>query len=79
MLVKILAFSRCAEVFGAPVLPWELEENSTADQLLTQLSMKHPRVKDLSIVVAINQEVATGATLIRPGDEGALLPPVSGG
>jgi len=29
--------------------------------------------------VAVNREVASGDTLIRPGDEVAFLPPVAGG
>ncbi len=32
-----------------------------------------------TIAVAVNQQYATAATVLRDGDEVALLPPVSGG
>jgi molybdopterin synthase sulfur carrier subunit len=32
-----------------------------------------------AVRVAVNHDLATGATLVRPGDEVALFPPVTGG
>lgn len=36
-------------------------------------------IEKRSIMVSVNQEFATGSTIIRDGDEVALLPPFSGG
>jgi molybdopterin converting factor small subunit len=42
---------------------------------------RFPELRDLlqTTAVAVNREYATPQTVIRPGDEVALIPPVSGG
>lgn len=79
MIVKLLAFSRCAEALGAPVVPWEAVEGMTVAELLVGIQTRYPRLVGLNMVIAVNHEVVPSTSMIKEGDEIALLPPVSGG
>ncbi len=79
MVVKLLAFSRCAEVLGASVVPWDIDEKTTVEGLLSSLQEKYPKLSGMKVVIAVNQEVALPNTVIQAQDEVALIPPVSGG
>ncbi len=52
----------------------------TAGELMQKLISLYPELSKLrSIAIAINGVYATTDTIISPGDELALIPPVSGG
>lgn len=61
----------------------ELEQfpGRTVAELLRYYWAVAPEIAELweTIAVAVNQQYATGATVLQDGDEVALLPPVSGG
>jgi molybdopterin synthase catalytic subunit len=59
----------------------ELPEDATLRDLLTHYQEQIPRLKPIaaSLAVSINQEYASLESRLKPGDEVALLPPVSGG
>ena len=59
----------------------ELEENTNITALLEVLKQAHPDLGSLSetLIVSVNKEYATYDTILKNGDEVALLPPVSGG
>ena len=77
--MKVLAFGIVKEIFGRPVTDLSVE-GLTAGELKANLEHQYPRLKQLSsFMIAVNSEYATPATLIKPGDEVAIIPPVSGG
>jgi molybdopterin converting factor subunit 1 len=80
MQVRVLFFGslRDAGMAGAEVT---LPEGATAAELLDLLAAEHPVLCGMrdSLALAINQEYASRDSLLREGDEVALLPPVSGG
>jgi molybdopterin synthase catalytic subunit len=74
MLVSVRLFAGLRERAGASHLEIELPDDATVADLLAAMGLA-PR----SCVAAINREYADGAARIAPGDEVALVPPVSGG
>jgi len=74
MVVSVRLFAGLRERAGAASVDVELPEPATVADLLAALELA-PR----SCVAAINREYAGPAARIAPGDEVALVPPVSGG
>ena len=74
MLVSVRLFAGLRERAGAARVEVELPEPATVADLLAAMELA-PR----SCVAAINREYADPAARIAPGDEVALVPPVSGG
>ena len=74
MLVSVRLFAGLRERAGASHVDVELPDDATVADLLAALELA-PR----SCVAAINREYADGTARIAPGDEVALVPPVSGG
>src|ERR687895_46766 len=74
MLVSVRLFAGLRERAGAANVEVELPEPATVADLLAAMDLA-PR----SCVAAINREYAEPAAPIVPGDEVALVPPVSGG
>ena len=74
MLVSVRLFAGLRERAGASHVDVELPEPATVADLLAAMDLA-PR----SCVAAINREYAGPESPIAPGDEVALVPPVSGG
>jgi len=74
MVVSVRLFAGLRERAGAASVDVELPEPATVADLLAALELA-PR----SCVAAINREYAGPGARIAPGDEVALVPPVSGG
>jgi molybdopterin synthase catalytic subunit len=74
MVVSVRLFAGLRERAGAARLDVELPDDATVGDLLAAMELA-PR----SCVAAINREYADASTRIAPGDEVALVPPVSGG
>lgn len=81
MQQKILLFAGLAERIGEREITLELTSDVTVRELLRLVAQSYPQVAALldSCFVSVNQEYATPDQPIKPGDEIALLPPVSGG
>jgi MoaE-MoaD fusion protein len=74
MVVSVRLFAGLRERAGSDRIEVELPEAATVADLLAAMDLA-PR----SCVAAINREYATEDVRIEPGDEVALVPPVSGG
>ncbi len=84
MEVTVLFFSVLRDLVGAEELSLELAATDGAPTLgclLTTLYATHPALEswDSRLLLAVNAEFATRGTLLRAGDEVALMPPVQGG
>ena len=73
-MLTVLAFARYRALLGFERL--ELPATATLGDLLMD-----PRFADLpkDALLAVNQSFADRSTILKAGDEVALLPPVSGG
>jgi len=81
MQIRVLFFGILKDLAGQSSSLVELPQPSTLDDLLRCLSQQVPRLNEHlpSIAVSINHEYARSGSVLRHGDEVALLPPVSGG
>ncbi len=77
----MLYFGVVKELFGCNSDAAELPEGSSVEDLLELLQGGLHKVPEVwrFMAVAVNREYAGKATVLREGDEVALLPPVSGG
>jgi molybdopterin converting factor subunit 1 len=81
MRVRVLFFGMLKDFAGESSDLLELPEGALVRDVLAHYSSEVPRIKEslASLAVAVNQEYAGAETALKPGDEVALLPPVSGG
>ena len=80
MSVTVLLFASYADALGASSLSVDLPAGATVADVLTRLRGK-PGAEQLppAPLVAVNQRYATAHTIVRTGDEVAIIPPVAGG
>ena len=77
--MNILTFGIVKEILGNTSVIGSDSDISVA-ALKTKLEEQYPRLKQLSsFMIAVNGEYAGEDTIIKPGDEVAIIPPVSGG
>ncbi|MGH9500389.1 MAG: molybdenum cofactor biosynthesis protein MoaE [Terriglobales bacterium] len=81
MQVRVLFFGMLKDLTGRSCESLDLPESATLRDLLSHYEHEIPRLKALaaSLATSINQEYAPLESQLSPGDEVALLPPVSGG
>lgn len=76
MKVSVKLFAMLRERAGADSVEVELREGATVADLLAELS---ELIGAMPVRVAVNREYSEGERGLQPGDELALIPPVSGG
>jgi molybdopterin synthase catalytic subunit/molybdopterin converting factor small subunit len=81
MEIRVLFFGVLKDLAGKASDSLSLPENATLADVLIHYEQVIPRLKETasSLAMSVNREYAGPATRLRPGDEVALLPPVSGG
>jgi molybdopterin converting factor subunit 1 len=80
MTVNILAFGIAKEILGSATTALPLSDVLTVEGLKAELEKQYPRLKQLtSFMIAVNGEYAAANTIVKTGDEVAIIPPVSGG
>lgn len=75
---KVLLFAHLKEQVGSDELKVQ-GTGKTVLQLRRHLEEEMQLGSLVGVMVAINEEFATDEMVIQPGDEIALIPPVSGG
>ncbi len=76
MQVTVRLFAQLRERAGTSELSIELPEGARVKDAIEELGSL---AADLPVVMAVNREYADGEAELAPGDELALIPPVSGG
>ena len=80
-MLSVKLFAKARDLAGSPVvqIPWS--DGQTVASLKQQLSELHPALVPLvpRLLVAVNNDYAADAAIIRSTDEVACFPPVSGG
>lgn len=81
MQIRVLYFGALRDAGGISEEALMLDEGSTAMDVLVDASRRTPQMDALlrRSAVAVNQHYALPSTVLKDGDEVALLPPVSGG
>lgn len=81
MRLRVRLFATYREIVGAKDVGWTAEPGTTLGEFLDSFLRRHPRLaahRD-TMLLAVNQAFADPSTVLKEGDEIALLPPVSGG
>jgi molybdopterin converting factor subunit 1 len=78
--IKVLLFGAAADRAGTRETHLQARK-VTLDELWPLLLEQHPNLSPMhdTLAFAVNGEYARGDTPVSPGDEVAVLPPVSGG
>jgi len=79
VVVKFFALSR--QVTGKREVNIRLPKDATAALLMEALKKRFPKFEALSgsLKLAVNWDYADSETVLRDGDEVAVIPPVAGG
>ena len=81
MHVRVLLFATYREIVGDPEIRWSIPDRSSLAEFLESFLAAHPKLVPhrKSMMLAVNETYVGPETILRDGDEVALLPPVSGG
>ena len=79
--IKVLFFASCRDAVGHKSCDWEIAEGYRVADLQRELVAAYPQLAAVQQVlsVAVNAEYVGDHTVLKAGDEVALIPPVSGG
>lgn len=82
MLVNVRLFAGLREAAGSDSLEVEVDDGATAAELLDSMrgeSGLGDLLQRMPVRVAVNSAYVAGDAVLEPGDEIALVPPISGG
>jgi molybdopterin converting factor subunit 1 len=79
--VKVLLFGAAADRAGTRQTELSVSEGTTLGDMWPALVNRHPSLAPMrdTLAFAVNGEYARAENKVSPGDEVAVLPPVSGG
>ncbi len=82
--VRLVVLARLREALACAQEDLALDGPTSVDDLVVRLRSRGGAwatelAPGRAVRVAVNHELAQGTTLVQPGDEVALLPPVTGG
>ncbi len=75
MTIKV--FGQLHDIVGSNLI--EVESAANTDELIQQLQLKYPALKDSKYKVAVNRNIIQSNATLQKDAEIALLPPFSGG
>ena len=76
MAVKIQLFGQLKQITGASELTTDAADT---DGLIREMAIRFPQLENLNYLIAVDRNIVQGNTIIKAGQELALLPPYSGG
>jgi molybdopterin converting factor subunit 1 len=81
MTIRVLLFAAARDHAGADAVAVDLAPGATVAQMRAVLAKQVPALAALLArsAVAVNHDFAEGGRVLEPGDEVAIIPPVSGG
>lgn len=79
MTVKLLFFGPIADEIGERCVSVDQPRECTSQSLIDTLKAEHPPLNRYRLLLAVNQQYATGKEIIRDDDEVAVFTAVSGG
>lgn len=81
MVVRVRLFASLRQAAGTGTLSYSLPDGATVADLVRNLAAEYPRLPMAAgaIYASVNRVYAGQDTILQPGDEVGLFPPVSGG
>ncbi len=79
--ITVKLFAIFQEVLGTDEIQMQLESATSVSQIFDHLVSQHPHLEQWRSLTryAVNLNFAEPQTILKHGDEVALIPPVSGG
>ena len=79
--IRILYFATVRDATGIKMESIDLSKDTTISEMLSKISMIYPKLKHIlnNIQISVNYRIVDFNTVLKDGDEVALLPPISGG
>jgi molybdopterin converting factor small subunit len=79
--IELLFFAQIKEAFGADGETIDIGEGTTVNEVVGELRTRDQwkTVASIPLLYAVNEKIAGGTQVLRPGDRLALLTPISGG
>ena len=77
--IDILFFGLFRDIVGLPHVRINVAESCRAEEILSLVKTRFPKIKGHKLLVAVNEEYADADTLLKDGDEVAIFTAVSGG
>ncbi|ERN40489.1 molybdopterin converting factor, small subunit [Rubidibacter lacunae KORDI 51-2] len=79
--VTVKLFAAFQEAYGHGELHWQFPPGTPVAEVLARAISEHPELEQWRRLTrfGINLQLALPETLLQPGDEVVLIPPVSGG
>ena len=80
MKIQLLFFGITTDLVGEKSLSLGLEDNTSVSELKKILTTQFSALKNIhDFAIAVNEDYAEDALIIKNGDVVAIIPPVSGG
>lgn len=83
MMVTVKYFATLKQIAGKDEDQFNIGEGTTLEQLSELIGQSLPKIGDMvrekRVIISVNYDVVPLDTVVRDGDEIALLPPFSGG
>ena len=80
-MIRVLLFGAAADRAGTRETELDVQDSATLAEIWPLLTERHPDLEPMrgTLAFAVNGEYARPGDAVSPGDEVAVLPPVSGG
>ena len=82
-MITVKYFASLRSIAGIEQDCFDLGNETTMQNLNDVIGKTHPKLKDMirekKVLVSVNQDMASPNSIVKDGDEVALLPPFSGG
>jgi len=83
MSIRVLYFARFREALGCASETLQLDQSCRLSEFKADLMNRGPKWQETlgmgNVLIAVNQELVQQDVLLKPGDELAFFPPVTGG
>ncbi|MFQ5865669.1 MAG: molybdopterin converting factor subunit 1 [bacterium] len=81
MKIKLRFFAQLRDLVHCEETEIEIKNGATVEHLVNILGERYPNLREplKTVSFGVNNEYASKDTILKHGDEVALLPPISGG
>ncbi len=79
MKVALTFYGQTAELVGSAKKTIEFDNEISIGELVRSLKIEQPELKKVELKIAVNNKFESYDTILKNGDEVAVLPPFSGG
>nr|AQQ74454.1 hypothetical protein [uncultured bacterium] len=82
-MIRIIFFAQLRESLGVGEIQWPLNQIETLESVISELQSQSEiwrrALSNQNLLMSINKEFAKPDSKVKPGDEVAFFPPVTGG